>query len=99
MAQAKKQNGIVSFFKRNFAMMVILACIVAIIAIVIAETSAKQTDPLPDVVIGGGGITILSPDVPGGSDVIVDNEPVTFDLPLADYTIAMDYTEVDDFVY
>ena len=99
MAQAKKQNGIVSFFKRNFAMMVILACIVAIIAIVIAETSAKQTDPLPDVVIGGGGITILSPDVPGGSDVIVDNEPVTFDLPLADYTIAMDYTEGDDFVY
>ena len=98
MAQAKKQNGIISFFKRNFAMLVIVACIVAIVAIVLTETTAKKVAPLPDVVIGGGGITNSSPELPGG-DIIVDNEPVTFDLPLSEYTIAMDYTEGDDFVY
>jgi len=40
--QAKKQNKIISFLKRNAAMLVIVGCIVAIIAIVVAETSSKK---------------------------------------------------------
>ena len=97
--QAKKQNKIISFLKRNAAMLVIVGCIVAIVAIVVAETSSKKANYLPDVVIGGGGITNSTPDIPGGGDIIVDNEPISFDLPLAEYVVAMDYTEGDEFVF
>ena len=88
----KKQNKFLDFLKRNLALVIIVACIVAIVTIVVVESSST-TPPakMPDIEIGGGGIT--------GDDTIVDVPPLTFDLPMADYTISMDYTIDGDFVY
>jgi len=99
--QTKKQNKALSFFKNNLAIVLIVACMLAIIAIVIAETSQKTTaERLPDISINGGGNTGLLPDSPsGGDDLIVDTKPISFDLPVDEYTIATDYTEGDEFVY
>ena len=88
----KKQNKFLDFLKRNLALVIIVACIVAIVTIVVVESSST-TPPakMPEIEIGGGGIT--------GDDTIVDAPPLTFDLPMADYTISMDYTIDGDFVY
>ncbi len=88
----KKQNKFLDFLKKNLALVIIVACIVAIVTIVVVESSST-TPPakMPEIEIGGGGIT--------GDDTIVDAPPLTFDLPMADYTISMDYTIDGDFVY
>lgn len=90
----KKQNKFLDFLKRNLALVIIIACVVAIVTIVVVE-SANTTPPAkrPEIDIGGGGIA------GGGDDTIVDVKPLTFDLPMADYTISMDFTVDGDFVY
>ena len=86
----KKPNKFLNFLKKYAAFIVIIACVVAIVAIVIAESVKSPSGTLPEIDIGGGGI---------GNGEIVDTDPLTFDLPLAEYTISMDYTDGDDFVY
>lgn len=86
----KKPNKVLNFLKKYAAFIVIIACVVAIVAIVIAESVKSPSGTLPEIDIGGGGIE---------NGEIVDTAPLTFDLPLAEYTISMDYTDGDDFVY
>lgn len=86
----KKPNKVLNFLKKYAAFIVIIACVVAIVAIVIAESVKSPSGTLPEIDIGGGGIE---------NGAIVDTDPLTFDLPLAEYTISMDYTDGDDFVY
>ena len=86
----KKPNKVLNFLKKYAAFIVIIACVVAIVAIVIAESVKSPSGTLPEIDIGGGGIE---------NGEIVDTDPLTFDLPLAEYTISMDYTDGDDFVY
>lgn len=86
----KKPYKFLNFLKKYAAFIVIIACVVAIVAIVIAESVKSPSGTLPEIDIGGGGIE---------NGEIVDTDPLTFDLPLAEYTISMDYTDGDDFVY
>ena len=86
----KKPNKVLNFLKKYAAFIVIIACVVAIVAIVIAESVKSPSGTLPEIDIGGGGIE---------NGEIVDTATLTFDLPLAEYTISMDYTDGDDFVY
>ena len=98
--QTKKQNKALSFLKANLAIVVIVACMLAIIAIVIVETNGKKTDSLPEISVNGGGIEDAVQEIPNpDGDLIVDTQPISFDLPIDEYTIATDYTEGDEFVY
>lgn len=87
----KKQNKFLDFLKRNLALVIIVACVLAIVTIVVVEsTSTTPPAKLPEIDIGGGGLD---------DDTIVDVPPLTFDLPLADYTISMDFTPDGEFAY
>ena len=51
--KTNKQNGFLNFVKRNLALIIIIACVLAIVTIVVVE-STKPSDPIVDV---GGGDT------------------------------------------
>ena len=50
--KTNKQNGFLNFVKRNLALIIIIACVLAIVTIVVVE-STKPSDPIVDV----GGVS------------------------------------------
>lgn len=98
--KVKKPNKFLSFLKRNLALVIIIACILAIVAIIIAESvSTVQQPALPDIEIGGGGMTDADDNDNDNNDTQTGGDVITFEAPMADFTVATDFTEGDDFVY
>lgn len=95
----KPQGKFAAFVKNNLALIIIVACILAITTIVIIASTAKSpTDPVDKPDPGTEDPT----DNPGPGDEIPTDNPVdkSFAFPLLAYTsVSMDYTNDTDYLF
>ncbi len=89
MEKTKKPNSFANFLKQNLALVIIIACAIAVCAIVMIINGNKT---VPTDVKGGTDTGIYDP--------IIPNQPQTkkYIAPVAGYTIGMDYSRDSEFV-
>ena len=107
MEKTNKFSGFWRFVKRNLAIIIVVACAIAVIGIAFAVRSAQKTNLDPTPVSGevtdeteGTGITDI-PVVKPDEDDQPDEPVVTkkdYVLPIATYTIGMDYSRDSEYV-
>lgn len=108
MEKTSKFGGVLRFLKRNLAIIIVVACALAVIGIALAIKSS-QVQPDIDVppVTGDGDVSepsgTVTPDVPvvkPDDNQPSEPTPTTKDyvLPVASYTIGMDYSRDSEYV-